>query len=502
MKPESYRQRWEQLQPKPDVSQLEHLAKQIALSFLDHHYYNDEYRSDYIDLLCEMATASADSALTKPASSALFGIIVESLCDDFEEFNTAAYNQVMSQVIAYYRQTPDGQAMDKELKNFGLYTSKDLFQRIEGIRAGSDECKLNQVQAPEKILILSRVTLGADVAVTSVIVQYLQDLFPRSEVILLGGEKLNDLFGGNAGLSIKTIDYSRRGSLAERLNSWHTVRKAIDEEIADLPLDKAVLVDPDSRLSQLGVFPLVQSAPYLFFNSRGTDDRPKHVNVAELTNYWLNKVFNDSAFYHPNVWLRQKDLEKARSVIDQLRTNGCERIIRINLGVGGNERKRLSRSAEEKLILKLLQAPDTVVVLDKGAGAEEQERIEQLAAQIEAAGETVKQISSAGEQEIPGLRHGLLCISGGIGEMAALISYADEYIGYDSACQHIAAALGIPRCTIFAGSNDPAFVRRWCASGPGQTKVVHVDTLTTPPMFDDDDIVARVIHARSEEYQT
>ena len=55
---------------------------------------------------------------------------------------------------------------------------------------------------------------------------------------------------------------------------------------------------------------------------------------------------------------------------------------------------------------------------------------------------------------------GIIGVIAGIGDLAALISHSDEFIGYDSACQHIAASLAIPTYTVFAGSNNPRFIRR------------------------------------------
>ena len=52
-------------------------------------------------------------------------------------------------------------------------------------------------------------------------------------------------------------------------------------------------------------------------------------------------------------------------------------------------------------------------------------------------------------------------VEAGIGQTAALIGTSDDFIGYDSACQHIAASLGIPAVTVFAGTNNPRFIRRW-----------------------------------------
>jgi ADP-heptose:LPS heptosyltransferase len=96
------------------------------------------------------------------------------------------------------------------------------------------------------------------------------------------------------------------------------------------------------------------------------------------------------------------------------------------------------------------------------------------------------------------LLHGLIGVECGIEQIAALIANSDEYIGYDSACQHIAAAVRKPTITIFAGSNNMNFVRRWSACGeqPQAARIVHVDTLTDPEHIDVDEVISRIMEER------
>ena len=172
-----------------------------------------------------------------------------------------------------------------------------------------------------------------------------------------------------------------------------------------------------------------------------------------------------------------------------------QNIIAINLGVGGNTRKRVCRRLEEDLLLRLLQEPNTVILLDKGFGDEELAYINSLINTIEKHGYAAlhRVFDSANNEEI---NWGIIGVQSRIGEMAALIAKSDEFIGYDSACQHIAAALGTQCLTIFAGSNNMRFIRRWSAYGPGNCHIVHVDTLTDPASIDVDDIIARIMHVR------
>ncbi len=496
MRPAFYQNKWTSLKEKMDKEKLNHLANQIALSFLDHYFYNDHYEDGYIRLLCEIATFFHDDELNKIGSSALFGIIIEALCDDFEELQTEAYNRVMCQVISLCRTMGEGKELDQQLKGFTLKSYEDLFDRIEDIRACSDEYR--NIKSPlEKIILLSRVTIGADVAITSVFIQRLHHLFPKAEVIVIGSHKLKDIFGGNPYVRIREVDYSRRGNLVERFASWFAVLEAIREEAAAGDSNNTVVVDTDSRLSQLGVLPLVDSQRYLFFNSRGKDSYPRKMSIGELANHWMDTVLGESEFRYPMVWLQDSKTDKAARFAAALRKAGCRKIIVVNFGVGGNSRKRLAGDFEEKLILKLLEEPETVIVLDQGFGQEELARSQAIIKKVEKNGFTARyaEFESLDSTRISA---GIIGIVSGIGEIAALISKCDEFIGYDSACQHIAASLGIPTYTIFAGSNNSRFIRRWSACGPARSKIIHVDTLTYPPMFDTEDIVTRIIDSRSE----
>ncbi len=57
----------------------------------------------------------------------------------------------------------------------------------------------------------------------------------------------------------------------------------------------------------------------------------------------------------------------------------------------------------------------------------------------------------------------------------ALIGESDLYIGYDSACQHIAAAQGVKTIDIFAGFRSPRMAQRWKPSGPAQVCMIVVE---------------------------
>ncbi len=490
MTPEKYWERWNHLkQAGGDNGPACHLARQVALSFLDYYLYNDRYEHGCMEILCQMAT-SADPDVAHAASSALFGIVVEGICDDFEELQTITYNRLMGQIITFCRNRPEGAGMDHELKKFGIVDEETLYGRIERFRADSDGFRLT-LGAARKVLVLSRITVGADVAVTSTIIQRIRMALPDAEIVVIGNEKLNQIFGGNPGIRLHSVEYPRRGGLFDRFKSWFAVLEAIRAEMLGEP--DTVVIDPDSRLSQLGMLPLIDDDKYYFFNTRGWSSYPPKISMSEMANYWMDNVLGEEAYAYPQVWLTPPATEHATAAVDKLRGNGCKSVVAVNLGVGGNDRKRVGIGFEEKLLEALLKKPDAVVLLDRGFGEEERAASQHLMDVVRSRGIAVSDTDMDSlSKSCEGMKAGLIGIRLQLDEVAALIAQSDLFIGYDSACQHIAAAQGVPCRTIFAGTNNPRFVRRWRACGDGDTELFHVDTITVPRHFDDEDIIERM----------
>lgn len=490
----SYKQRWLELQKSNnDPESLIRLSRQIAYSFLDLYLKDCHYEGDFINLLCEMMTFSTDPQLNNPGVQALFGIIIERLCDDFETLQTETYNRVMTQVISYCRTIPDGNKLNDQLNKFGLYSDKDLLQRINRIRRNGN--RLADKKNIKKILILSRVTIGADVAITSIIIQRLNEMYPAAEIILIGNSKLGEVYGDNAWIRISEISYSRKGGLMSRLVSWQRMLEIIENESLNLQPDQIVLIDPDSRISQLGVLPLVPEINYYFFDSRSDTSFNQKMSMVELTNSWINDITDSKEFRYPKVWIPDEYLRTAGQLFNNLRDQGIEKIIVANFGVGGNTRKSVGRNFEKKLLTTLLQNPNTVILLDKGFGDQERSYINSLIEEIDQEGYPTMHMKFASRpKEL--INRGIIGIESGIGEIAALIALADEFIGYDSACQHISAALGTPCLTIFAGSNNIRFIRRWSAHGRSRCSIVHVDILTGSRIVEIDDIIIRIMQLR------
>jgi len=91
------------------------------------------------------------------------------------------------------------------------------------------------------------------------------------------------------------------------------------------------------------------------------------------------------------------------------------------------------------------------VLVDKGAGGEEAERVERA-------------VSRAGG--------GVTMWEGSFAGFAAHIQKSKLYVGYDSAGGHVAAACGVPMISVFAGFPSERMFQRWRPTGGGPIRVI------------------------------
>jgi ADP-heptose:LPS heptosyltransferase len=368
--------------------------------------------------------------LEEPCAKALFGILVEGLGDRFEPALCDIYARLFSQAIP-----------------------------------GADLARYDRVRRPRpvalqprRVLVLSRVTLGADVAVTSVLLAAANRAFPHAEIVFAGPRKNFEMFAADSGfaafprLTHAPVEY-RRGSLSQRLAVW-------DELKALAAAPDTLVLDPDSRLTQLGLLPICDEDRYHLFESRrygGTND----LNLPALAAQWSQETLG-VANAAPYVALPPPaSCPSPLETVGRTPGSGCplgqvpldpplpSPYIAVSLGVGENPAKRLPDPFESELLALLsTRAP---LVIDKGAGGEEAARVERAAA---LSGATFWEGSFAG--------------------FAQVIAGSSLYVGYDSAGQHVAAACGVPLISVFAGFPSLRMFHRWRPSGPRAT-VIRVD---------------------------
>lgn len=335
-------------------------------------------------------------------SDALFRVVAEGLADRFEPALCDVYAALFAEAIA----PGDSDALVQR------------YQRVRIPRRIAGE--------PRTVFVLSRVTLGADVAVTSVILDAAKRRFPEAPVYLVGPRKNWELFAADPRILHLPVNY-RRGTLRERLATLPELREA-------LAVPESVVIDPDSRLTQLGLLPVCPDRSYHSFESRaygGDSDEPLPV----LTRRWADQTLG---------------IPDARPFVAVGQASGLSPSgIAISLGVGENPAKRIADPFEADLLALLAQTGEPLTI-DQGAGGEEAERVERA-------------IAASGAQ--------VTRWSGSFAGFASIIANSRLYVGYDSAGQHVAAACGIPLISVFAGFPCARMFARWRPEG----HVIRVD---------------------------
>jgi glycosyl transferase family 9 (putative heptosyltransferase) len=463
-----------------EAEQVEREARRAADLIISAHQERGGYLRDAVTLLCEI-TADENREVARAGVRILFPALIERLNDSFDPAACELYDRIFAQVIDFYRRLEQAVNFDEALRGFGLMSESDLLDRKSSILDLRSSI-LNPQSSILKVLILSRVTIGADVAVTSVIMSKLQALLPGAEFVLLGSSKLRELFGGDPRVRIHEIKYERGADVISRLKSWIEVVEAVNDEIRGLSADEFLLVDPDSRLTQLGLLPLVKDERnYLFFESRSYQGRTSAIrnpqSIGQLASCWANEVFGATGESFPYVALPSEHRDFGRLVVEKLRRAGATRVTVVSLGVGGNQNKRVSEEFEIETVNRLIK--DSTLILDKGATGEESEQIDRVVANLRAAGRGVIEICEGARADAISsekIEADAVTWEGSLGAFAGLIAAGDQYVGYDSAGQHIAAALRIPTLTIFVNTNSPTFAERWRPYGPGVIEVLNVES--------------------------
>ncbi len=340
-----------------------------------------------------------DGLLDAGGSRALFRIVVERLGDLFEPALCSAYAGLFSEVIA---------------------------RRISGLHAEHLAARYERVRRPRRfdrdpariqnVFVLSRVTLGADVAITSVLLAAARQRFKKARIWFVGPQKNWELFQADPGLNHLAIAYRRAGTLDDRLSIWEELRDALSRPAS-------IVIDPDSRLTQLGLLPVCPEEDYYFFESRSYG-RASSDPLCVLAQRWAEETFG---------------VRDARPYIcTGLGAEGFATTV--SFGVGENPEKRIADPFEEEL-LRSLPRP---VLIDKGAGGEEAQRVERA-------------VAKAGT--------GVTAWDGSFASFAEHVARSRLYVGYDSAGGHVASACGIPQISIFSGFASERMLQRWTPPG-------------------------------------
>lgn len=389
---------------------------ELALEILNHCLRGTPWPDDVLAELVEEAI-DGDPAIAAPATRALFNVTVERLADLFEPRLCGAYARLFARVI------------ELALPGAGPAAALEArYREARRVRPPAFE--------PDTVLVPSRVTLGADIAITSLVLDAAKQRYPGARIVFAAPGKSWELFEKDPRLTHLPLRYGRGDLLRARLSVFDELRRA-----AAGP--RTLVLDPDSRLTQLGLLPICEPARHHLFESRGFGGEGGD-SLPALTVRWLEATLGavePVPYMHPRYHYEA----------------GARPLVTVSLGDGGNPAKRVEDPFEAEL-LRFLAGLDAQVMADLGApGSEEQERVE---AALGSLGEAAGRIGVH---------------KGSFASFAALIAASSLYVGYDSAGQHAAAALGVPLVSVFRGFASERTFARWKPDSPAPVTVLRAD---------------------------
>src|SRR5207247_894049 len=155
-----------------------------------------------------------------------------------------------------------------------------------------------------------------------------------------------------------------------------------------------IVVDPDSRMTQIGVLPIAPDAQTHYFPSR-TIEREGQERLAELATGWAQALVGAERPPAPTIWLETVGRDWAAAVRAALAAHAPRWAV-LNFGVGGNASKRVGAELEIELLRHLLDL-GLGVLLSRGVDSVEVEATDALTTRLTADGVDVAAIGTEGD---------------------------------------------------------------------------------------------------------
>lgn len=287
------------------------------------------------------------------------------------------------------------------------------------------------------------------------------------------------------------LEYPRRGDLLARIEYWLRLRELVQRVTTGLGDEEWIVVDLDSRLTQLGFLPLAADDRTRFMPTR-TIQLAGLERLADIAGAWASALVGTAQPARPRIWSTEHATTWAGKLRSRLDAN--RQWVVVHFGVGGNSAKSLGAEFEGRLVRRLA-ADGLGILLCRGVGDAELTATAALTARLVPAldvldlpaGGALDALEYDGSPQV-------VTWQGSTEDLAAVIRQSNLYVGYDSAGQHVAAAVGTPGVTAFVMANGRRHMRRWSASGLGTTRVIPI----IPGAFRIDEVVAAIVAATAD----
>ena len=455
------RSRFEQERGRAPAARAPDLEEAVDAFWAHHRRYRTPPRRS-VARLAQLAL-SDDRELAATGTRVLFERVIEPLCDGFTLLGANTYRRTFAQVICVARRLRRCEPLHRALSLDGVRSERQLLRRPEP--APLSRLKRSRVR---HVLVLSRLTLGADVAIALPVLQRMHALFPAARIAFVGTDSAGVVAHSVSNVEHVRVPYGRTAFLAERLNVWSELRRAVRDVCEHLEPADYVVVDPDSRLTQLGLLLPADAERYFHFPSRSyAADGSDALSI--LVGRWLDETFG-ACRAEPGLRISREAAEWSR-VLRARCADSCP-LVSVSFGVGGNQRKRGGQDFETDL-LEWLVRKGFRVLLARGAGNLEVEESFRLGRRLAGRGVSVRHLPAGRSLDgLDGEAPQVVTWEADIERFFAAIACADAYVGYDSAGQHIAAALGVPTLSLFIESAGRRHALRWSPRGLGPVQVV------------------------------
>ncbi len=359
-------------------------------------------------------------------------------------------------VLDLYTAAPQGGWMKRYFEKLHVRSTSELVAW-----ANAPPQTIQDPQKIRKIAVLSRVTSGADIAITSILVQRLRKSCPNAQITFIGDNPANFLLMHGAGANrFRHQAKHKTSNITTYFSSWKELVDLAGVENYDL------IVDPSSRFTQAGLLPLtpLPAQNHLVFQDN-VYPNGKILSNGELVNRWMDGVLKEQRTVFPAVALETADVSSARESL--MRYFQSDQAPCIALAMAGNLLKKSDKmlSIEEELHLasELIRSGKKVILV-KAPGMEGV-RTDRLVELLRAKGLRISPIA-AGPENAGKIREPCdgVVIEGAIRDISPLLKNADLLISCDSMAAHLGSALGIRTLVIYTspeGSPD-----RWIPFAP------------------------------------
>src|SRR5690606_32349058 len=196
------------------------LEEAIAAFWRHHSRRRSPLRSS-VARLAELALAP-EPEVAAESTRVVFERIIEPLCDGFTRRGAETYRRMFAQIIMAARKRPECRALDDALAEAGVVSERDLL-RVPNPRPLTD-AERGRVR---KVVVLSRMTLGADIAIAMPILKRAEALFPNARIAFVGSDAAKVLTRSFERVDPVEVPYGRSDLLAARLNAWQALMTAV-----------------------------------------------------------------------------------------------------------------------------------------------------------------------------------------------------------------------------------------------------------------------------------